>query len=166
MTSYTVTGHRPPKLGGYSNEMQDELEGFAHRWLRRLNPELVYTGMALGWDQAIAYACTRHKVPFIAAIPFLGQEHIWPEKSQETYHDLLSHATEVVHVCKDIDEGIASAMDTRNRWMINRGDRLLALWDGERGGGTYNAVRYAQIKGKPVTNLWWSWKDPAVEALL
>jgi hypothetical protein len=56
------------------------------------------SGMALGWDLAVAKACTILGVPFLAAVPFAGQENIWPRESKELYHELLAQASEVVIV--------------------------------------------------------------------
>ncbi|WP_188052008.1 hypothetical protein [Azospirillum sp. Sh1] len=48
-------------------------------------------------------------------------------------------------------------MNTRNEWMVDHSDRLLALWDGSQG-GTANCVRYARGLGRPIDNLWSEWE--------
>lgn len=146
-----VTGHRPDKLGGYSDSARIKLEKLAKGVLTELKPTKVITGMALGWDQAIATACVELNIPFIAAIPFRGQETKWPVESQERYHKLLSHAAEVVIVC----EGSYAAykMQLRNQWIVDRCELLVALWDGS-GSGTKNCIDYAVAKGKPIRNVW------------
>jgi len=52
-----VTGHRPEKLGGYGPAVAERLFNLASSELQGLRPEYVLTGMAIGWDQAVADAC-------------------------------------------------------------------------------------------------------------
>jgi len=44
-------------------------------------------------------------------------------------------------------------MQTRNIWMVDNCDLVLALWDGSDG-GTGNCIKYANKIGKPIVNLW------------
>lgn len=149
-----VTGHRPEKLGGYTEEAFKALTEFAEDWLRRTKPAKIITGMALGWDQAVAMACVNAKVPFIAAVPCDGQESQWPVKSQEFYVWLLSKAEKTVYVSdKPYFDG---CMQLRNKWMVDNSDALLALFNGSAG-GTKNCFDYATNCKKIVINLWDSW---------
>lgn len=76
------TGHRPDKLGGYSPEADRRLVAFARRLVvalqARYAPERFISGMALGWDMAVAEACASKGLPFIAAVPlaFLPAESL------------------------------------------------------------------------------------------
>ena len=150
------TGHRPEKLGGYDSFAQTKLYHFAKRTLEPLAGEIhvCYSGMALGWDQAIALACADLKIPFIAAVPFRGQECKWPRESQLIYNHLMSRAQTIVYVCED---GYAAwKMQKRNEWMVDHSNRLMALWDGSTD-GTANCVRYAERVGRQTVNLWDQW---------
>ena len=114
-----VTGHRPPKLGGYDEKIMHNLFLFACDVLKDVPKlELVITGMALGWDQAVAEAAMQLDIPFLAAVPFEGQESRWLEESREHYDHLLRHAIEV----KVVSPGGYSAfsMHVRNEWMVDR----------------------------------------------
>lgn len=148
----SVTGHRPNKLGGYNNF--DKLVWFAECELKLIFPAGVITGMALGWDQAIAQAALNLNIPFLAAVPFQGQESIWPEQSKKFYRELLSKAASV----EIISEGFYSSdkMQIRNKWMVDNSMKLLALWNGSSG-GTANCVAYAKSKHKPIINCWDNW---------
>jgi len=75
------TGHRPDKLGGYSDSAFDNLVKIAEDYLKESKPDKVISGMALGWDQALAEACVNLNIPFIAAVPFKGQESKWYQSS-------------------------------------------------------------------------------------
>lgn len=145
------TGHRPDKLGGYSQEAGERLWMLAYDFLEHHRPTKVISGMALGWDTALADAATDLDIPLIAAVPFLGQESKWPVDSRRKYLGILDAADDVVYVC---EPGYAAwKMQKRNEWMVYHADLVLALWNGTDG-GTANCVRYANKVGKEVVNLW------------
>lgn len=158
-----ATGHRPEKVGGYDNRTRLALGGLATEYLCRARPEKVISGMALGWDQAVAAAALALGIPLVAAVPFEGQEGRWPEEAQARYARLLASAAEV-HVIRILEHGTAKeaaeAMQARNEWMVDRADRLLALWDGSWG-GTFNCIKYAEKVGVQHDNLWARWSLPA-----
>jgi len=143
-----VTGHRlfnEPLLDRFA---VDILAGLEPR------PDRVITGMALGWDQAIARACVDLGIPFTAAVPFQGQEDKWPDTAQAEWCRLLNFATEVQVVSAG---GYGPwKMHARNQWMVDRCDSLLALYGG-KSGGTRQCVEYAQGKGVNVRNVWNEW---------
>lgn len=145
------TGHRPDKLGGYSDEAFNKLVEIAEETFKKMNPTEVISGMAMGWDMALAQAAINLEIPFIAAVPFIGQEKMWQKKTKDYYNELLSKAKEVVIVC----EGGYSAykMQVRNEWMVDNCDLVLAMHNGDTSGGTYNCVKYATNK-KPIINLY------------
>ena len=154
----SVAGHRlGRKLGGYGKEVLAALQRVALRGLEQLQPDEVITGMALGWDQAVALACIELGIPFIAAVPCDGQERLWPAASQELYKSILERAAKVVVVSPG--EYAPWKMYKRNEWMVDNSDQVLALWDGSPDGGTAACVRYAQSKGKGVLNVWSLWLD-------
>lgn len=143
-----ATGHRPDKLqNGHSDETLARLVSLAKDYLRRAWTEgdPVISGMALGWDTAWALAALDLGVDLIAAVPFKGQESKWPAKSQELYRDILSRAWLVEVV---MEGGYSPpSFQRRNEFMVNRADRICALWDGSPG-GTGNCIRYATKMGK------------------
>jgi uncharacterized phage-like protein YoqJ len=157
-----VTGHRPQRMGGFGKKADEKRLAFANICIDMMllagNDNLKFiTGMALGWDQAIAQACRNRSIPFIAAVPFKGQEIVWPEKARKIYHELLEAAEEVVYVT----EGAFSvdAMDRRNEWIVDHSDEILAFWDKTATGGTYKCIDYALSKNLPVKNVYNKWKQ-------
>lgn len=150
------TGHRPNRLGrpglsGYDPRVTDAMLGAIDAALteRGVTPTHVISGMALGFDLALARYAVAHGIPWTAAIPFAGQERLWPEDSQRLWRDLCALASHVQIVSPG---GYSPAkMQARNRWMVDRADQVLALWDGTAG-GTANAVSYARLRNKPVIN--------------
>ncbi len=155
-----VTGHRPSKIaGGYSIGTRVKLTHFAMRQLEKIPfyPDRVLTGMALGWDLAVAEACGVLGIPYVACVPCDGQESRWSEWDQKRYRELLSKAHEV-----EMHPGgpyAAWKMLRRDEWMVLRCDRLLALYNGDASGGTAHTVRFAGKEEKPVTNCWQEWLD-------
>ena len=159
MTVFAGTGHRPPKLGGYSRLVESRLEWFACDVLRQLGATQVISGMALGWDQALAEAARQLSIPYIAAVPFAGQESRWPEPSRNKFNHLLESAEQVIVV----SEGGYSPhkMQIRNEWMVDHCEYVLAMWDGSSG-GTANCIKYANQVGVTVCNVYKPWQgfDP------
>lgn len=145
----SFTGHRPQKLGGYNtpNKIFNYITKELERTLLELKPTKAISGMALGWDQWSAQICVKLQIPFIAAVPFLGQERIWPQSSKDTYQRLLGQAVETIIVCEG---GYAPwKMQKRNEWMVDNSDLVIACYDGTTG-GTHNCVEYAKSKDKHI----------------
>lgn len=145
------TGHRPDKLGGYERDVEDCLFNVAVRYVETVHPTMGVSGMALGWDQALAKAFIALGVPFIAAVPCEGQELTWPQRSQQVYHKLLAKAAEVVLVTDGPYQ--SWKMHRRNEWMVDKSTRMAVLWDGSPG-GTSNCMKHINRKKIAFDNLW------------
>lgn len=156
------TGHRPDKLGGYNRELFNALCGYAAVVLTERRPSGVISGMALGWDQALAVASVRLCIPFVAAVPFEGFDSRWPTVSRNDYEKLLLCASTVHVVCtrqQVEDAGVPWALQERNCWMVDNSQGLLALWNGDRKGGTFNCVEYARQGRRKIDNVWGGWTE-------
>jgi len=162
------TGHRPSRLAkGYSSDGFQLLVDLASEclayYLTKVDTLLVVSGMAQGWDQALASAAVSAGIPWIAAVPFEGQEAKWPKAAQKEYHALLKMASQTTVVSPG---GYAAwKLHRRNEWMVDRVSdavlskeaqrgRLLALWDGSTSGGTFSCIQYAQKKRVEIKNAW------------
>lgn len=145
-----ITGHRPPKVGGYRipNPVFREIYNQLESALIARGPELVLTGMALGVDQWAARICLTHGIPFDAIIPFRGFETRWPSHAQAEFQELCSRAAHV-HYVVDTREYRAAYLYRRNAWMVDHSSLLIAVWNGSPG-GTANTVEYARRRGKEV----------------
>ena len=154
------TGHRPPRLGlGYGALDRFKLIDFAQRELEEIHFEsgisAVISGLAQGWDQAIAEASIDLGFPLWVAIPFEGQESKWPEDAQERYNRIRGKAAKVTIVCPG--DYASWKFIARDKWMVESSDLVLALFDGNPKSGTGATVAYAQLTGKPVKNVWDAW---------
>jgi uncharacterized phage-like protein YoqJ len=154
LISIAATGHRPQKLGGFGDQVYERLYQLAFNTLGLLQPDRVISGMALGWDQAVAEATLMLNVPLYAYIPFVGQESQWPPKSQKLYRGILAKATEIVE-CSPPGYS-ADKMQIRNIRMVDDCNLLIGLWDGSSG-GTGNCVKYAQSINREFINFWPEW---------
>ncbi len=178
---YGFTGHRPPKLGGYSKDAQQKLYNFAHKVVRiYLHAELhvkgypiksddsAIIGMAQGWDMAVASACVALTVPFVAAVPFPGQELVWPQEARSLYTSLLENASRVVFThptrvssCRAGE--VSKILQLRNQYIVDHSSKMIALYSGDINapairGGTANCIRYAMRQKVEVINVWKDWE--------
>jgi len=148
------SGHRPDKLPnkeiGYKipNPVYNYVYKEIQNNLISLNPTKIISGMALGVDQWAAIIAIRLKIPFVAVIPFEGQELNWTVKSQKIYNQLLSHASEKIIVCPG--GYAANKMQIRNEYMVDNCDTLIAIYNGDKTGGTANCVNYAKNLNKKI----------------
>ena len=145
------TGHRPDKLGGYSPHTTLRVLQLATTYLQEAKPSVVISGMAQGWDMALAQAAINLGMPFWAYIPFEGQEQVWPAATRLYYKALLEKAERIVVCCPGGSK--PASMQIRNQRMVDDCTSVVALWDGSNG-GTSNCVAYAMFVGKPLINLW------------
>lgn len=154
-----VTGHRPHKLfktEPYTEHSRKMLVHFATCALKAQKPEKIITGMALGWDQAIAEACIDLGIPFIAAVPCHDYDIKWWHASKAFYRAMLERAEEVVTV-KDGPYDV-QCLHKRNIWVVDHSDKILALHNGQLS-GTFNCIQYANSIKKPIQNVWQQWLD-------
>ena len=148
----SVTGHRPQKIGKefdligpYSDYIREEFK----RILLDRKPDKGISGMALGVDQLFALSCIELNIPVIAAVPFKGQESIWPKKSKKLYYEILNNT--LVEEFVVFEGGYQPwKMLKRNCWMVDNSDVTVAVWNNCKGGGTYHCVEYARSKDKEV----------------
>jgi uncharacterized phage-like protein YoqJ len=145
-----VTGHRPPKLGGYRvpNPVYDAVCLGIEEFLTRLQPSRVLTGMALGVDQWTAEICLRLGMSYEAVLPFHGFSSKWPDQSKRQFEYLCSRAIQV-HVVTNTNEYRPGLLMRRNEWVVRNSDAMLAVSTGSEG-GTASTLRYAGNVGKRV----------------
>lgn len=143
------TGHRPEKLDQPERVIVAGLE----REIRAAVNDGFMTfisGMARGVDIWAAEIVLRFKAEglplhLICAIPYQGFEAPWPQEWQLRYSAVLSAADEIVFVCSGRGR---RCYQLRNKWMVDRSARLIAVFNGEPG-GTKNTIDYAARVGVP-----------------
>lgn len=145
------TGHRPGKLGN-DPLLLNRLTDLAMEYLGSEAPNKVITGMALGWDIALAIAAIKLEIHVMAAIPFKDQNLLWKNKDKILYNNILSKCTDKKIIC---DGGYsASKLMIRNKYMVDNATKIVALYDGISAGGTANCIKYAVSRNIPIDNMW------------
>lgn len=144
----SFTGHRLDKIGiKIPSEIYYKIYKSIEDKLKELKPSKTISGMALGVDQISAIISYRLNIPFIAAIPFKGQENLWSDKEKNTYNKLLKLSCEQVIV--NTGTYLTSHYQTRNEWMVDNSDLLIAIFNGSKS-GTANCINYAKRKNKEI----------------
>jgi uncharacterized phage-like protein YoqJ len=143
-----ITGHRPPKLGGYRpNNIHAYVRQKIDEHYMKLQPSRVICGMAQGVDFIAAELCVQNDIPFIAAIPTRGFESRWPPPTQEQFRYLVSKAESTEYIAQEYTREVTRQ---RNRWRLEHCDALLAVWDGQQEGGTWMTINMARHAGKAI----------------
>jgi uncharacterized phage-like protein YoqJ len=139
------TGHRELPF------KEPMLVDLAKRAIVKANGTMVLSGMAQGWDAVMAKAAVSLGIPFKAICPFKGQGSNWPESAKKVYLELLSKAVEVIYTS---DAYHKHCFFVRDRYLVDKSELLLAMWDGREQGGTFYTVKYAKEKEHLRVNLW------------
>lgn len=144
MCTVAFTGHRPSKLWNDYDLKTGRMQMLKADIIAHLNlikAQCIISGMALGIDTLAALIAIENDIPLTCAIPFKGQESIWPTESQDTYNKILAYPKASIEIISP--GGYTSAkMQVRNQWMVHHCDILIGVWDGTPG-GTANCVGYA-----------------------
>lgn len=117
------------------------------------NPLLGLGSLADGADQLFAETVLQEGGRLHVVLPAAGYENTLHDG--KTYQRLLAAAAEVTTL--DFTEPGPPAYEAAGRYVAERCDLLVAVWDGDtpRGpGGTFAAVSYARSIGKPVRICW------------
>lgn len=150
------TGHRPHKFPWKHNEDDERcvaLKAFLTEQITALTDTGMtdfYSGGADGVDcwAALIVLDLRKKNPALnlhLILPHEGQADKWSDSAQERYRFILSQADSLEYVSHDYYDG---CMLDRNHRLVDVADVLLAVYNGERRGGTAATVRYARKLGR------------------
>ena len=163
-----ATGHRQMYIGGryqYINNRNDPeylhivdaISGFLRYVHEKKNVNSFMSGMALGFDMAFAEAVVRLKskgvpVRLIAMVPFKSQSSIWRAGSRVYYDWLLKWADEIdVRYPNPTNKAEAAEyLNKRNFDMIDVSHGVIAYYNGQKKGGTYNCMTAARKFEVPV----------------
>lgn len=110
------------------------------------------SGMAEGTDvwSALAILSLREQNPTTklhCILPCKEQADKWSASSQDLYHSILGRADSIVYVSRAYHR---NCMLERNRFLVDHAAALLAVYNGERRGGTAATMRYARKMGREI----------------
>ena len=153
------TGYRPHRFAFSPDGLRPEhVQEALRRQIGRLYDEgyrTFITGMCVGVDlwaaeAVIALQSVHPDAMLVAAIPFEGQEAVWPLSARRQYRRVREMCQRVEVLSKT---GGSAAYLRRNRWMVDSADTVLAVYalgtDDVRS-GTAATVRYARQKQRRI----------------
>lgn len=152
MEVYTVAffGHR---MLDYSLQIENRLDII----IKRLISEKTYVEFLVGrngeFDQYVSSAIIRTKRTYrddnsfhILVLPYATAEYLNNVRSFEEYYD-------EIEICQESARAhYKSAIQIRNRLMVDRADLIVCCIDRELG-GAYQTIQYAQKQKKRIINL-------------
>lgn len=105
------------------------------------HPDLVIiSGMAEGWDEALAVVAMRNAIPFHAYLPNKGYgDYYWRRNSQlkrdrwNRFNELCAAAAEVIFVCDNVYVNGHHSNFVRNDAMVAASDEALVYNNGSSG---------------------------------
>lgn len=131
-----VTGHRPERLRGQEKMIKE----WAVEQLTRLQPSVIYDGMAQGTDQIVATAAKELGIPIICCYAFPRKSYHpteeWIMENNLTFFTRLTYSKDAYLI--------------RDKYMVDCADALLCVWDGIESGGTFFTRNYALQKNKMI----------------
>lgn len=141
------TGHRPEDC-----EPEAVVRRKIRNALEEINPRVVITGMASGYDLWLGIEAIDYGSLVWAAKPWAGHKPRNDDKSQYEY--VIEGASKVVEVNVSAVYLGPWMYHNRNEWMVDNSNEVLAYWSGKESGGTYACLQYAKNKMRKVTNIY------------
>lgn len=137
------TGHRPEKLTEPEDVIIRKLEVAISDAVDE-GYTVFISGMARGVDIWAAEIVLRLRdsnpqIKLVCASPFEGFEKAWGTDWQQRYMDIMERADSVHFICQSHSR---ASFQMRNKWMVDRADMVIAVFNGEKG-GTKNTIDYA-----------------------
>lgn len=156
--SCAFTGHRPHKFPWKYNESDSRcirLKQILNEQISLLEASGItdyYSGMADGSDiwMSQAVLALREKnssLKLHCVLPCEGQSDKWSAAAKKRYIEILGQADSVTHISREYYDG---CMLERNRKLVDSAETLLAVYNGERRGGTAATIRYARNLGRKI----------------
>lgn len=154
------SGHRPNgffwdcynKNNKNHQEYLQLLEYIINRDISQNGFNYFISGGEIGVDMDFAEIVIklREKYPHIhleLAIPCANQTLKWRKEDKERYQNILKNAGTV----KILSSAYTPwCMDKRHRYMIDKAEKVLAVWNASGKGSTYNTIQYAYKKNKSI----------------
>ena len=153
-----VTGHRPKGFpfpydtdNLYYNTYLDILGDTVEELMYEGYTHFIYgTADGVDLDFASIIVSLSNKFEGIileSALPYPLRTPIKYTESDEARNALVNKSQIITVVSSRYFRG---CMQKRNRYMVDKSDLVLAVWNGEESGGTWDTINYARKKGKPI----------------
>ena len=153
------TGHRPTQLPWHYDESGIRYWAFKRRFRKAIISSIedgykhFISGMALGVDMIAAEIVLELKATYPdiileCALPCINQTAKWNDESIMRYQNILSLADKVTTVSDTLY--FNGCMAKRNKYMIDHSNRVIAVYNRKKSGGTYQTINMAKIANKEV----------------
>ena len=153
-----ITGHRPHKFPWRDDETDSRCVALkavlAEQIAALVNAGFTQflSGMAEATDTwfSLAVLSLREQNPKIklhCILPCKEQADGWSASSRDRYQSILDRADSIVYVSRAYHR---NCMLERNHFLVDHAAALLAVYNGERRGGTAATLRYAQKMGREI----------------
>ena len=147
------TGHRPEKLGVSEARAKVLLKSAIQQAISDGYVTFI-SGMARGIDLWAAEIVIEERekndnIHLVCVSPFNGFEMRWSEHDKTTYHLIMEQADLVKYISQHYYK---ACFQVRNEWMVDRVSRVIAAYNGTKG-GTKNTIEYANRKEIFVENI-------------
>lgn len=139
-----ITGHRVERL----EDHEDAVKELISETLQDIGATRLYQGMANGVDLWSAKEAWKLKIPYTACKPWAGHSPRYGDRIE--YTKVIRHADEVIDVSPHFEYPGPWVYGKRNEFIVDNSQALIAVWDGDRYGGTYHCIQYAWKKSIPV----------------
>ena len=155
------TGHRPQTLKFLWNEecemcknLKMQIKNTITELIEKENAIHFISGMALGVDMICAEIVldlkkTYPQITLECAIPCETQAAKWTEKYRDRYFNTIIASDKETLLQTHYT---ADCMMKRNKYMVDKSDIVVAVWNGSKG-GTANTVNYAKQSGKTIKQI-------------
>ena len=154
------TGHRPkgfpfkygvnkPKHKAYLQMLEEKIK----LAITDYGITCFVSGMALGVDLDFAeivlnFKDTEYKnITLECAIPCPNQTAQWTGEDKLRYDKILQRADDITLVSNHYDR---DCMLKRNRYMVDKSQLVIAVFNGIERGGTFYTIKYARAKNKAI----------------
>lgn len=150
VTKLAITGHR-----GLPGDTEQLVDAAIRQEIATFSEVVGLSCIADGADSLFAQAVLDRGGELVVIVPAVQYREGLPEGHHQVYDALMARASDVVRL-NHVESTSQSHMDASLE-MLDRADRLLAVWDGEpaRGfGGTADIVTAAGDRELPTTVIW------------
>ena len=147
------TGHRPEKLGVSEARAKALLKSAIQQAISEGYVTFL-SGMARGIDLWAAEIVIEERekndnIHLVCVSPFNGFEMRWSEQDKTTYYSIMEQADLVKYISH---HHYKACFQVRNEWMVDRVSRVIAAYNGTKG-GTKNTIEYSNRKEIFVENI-------------
>ena len=161
--SVCFTGHRPKKLYGYRSyedwqPLMNTIYNVCKTLYEKYNTRTFITGGAQGVDQTAFWAIkwlkkNHNDINNIVYVPMPGQESRWMKDGvfgQDDYFKMLDAADNYTILSQ---KPSVQALIDRNHAMVRDTKAVVAVWDGDKTGGTTECIKYADTMHRKIIHI-------------